>query len=455
MSKVKIVAIAKDEGAYLPEWIFHHLYFGFDAIDIYVNRTTDNTTDILDKISNQYPNINYFYADWVDMHPKHISHFMQKIIYSQAFQDEKLKHTFTHLLFIDIDEFWTPLNFQDSIHICLASLPKYAAISFQWFNILGEKIAFDSISRKINGFLTPQIKSIYSTSSDIDLMRVHLSILHENNNFEGYFLSDGSSFVYNEDKPECISGTLAKTIKPYVILHRMFRSEVEYISMLYRGNPENSSKIKLNRMGFRETMGIQKHIDFEHDTYSKYKKEKEYFFKKIQINDDLAKARHFVLNRAQLTIKALQKEKNNNNNDKLIKVFNGLKNTQINSILEDMLNPKKQIIKTIKLEFQSINIKNFEKLEDLLEEMSSIFIKYKKREIADCILEEKVFICKDIKNIKTFAITLKKMALLFENKNDIDTAYELMEKAHWVKPNGKFIESKLNEYKKVLQKSGV
>ena len=41
--KVKVVAIAKDEGAYIAEWIFHHLYFGFDAIDIYVNRTTDNT----------------------------------------------------------------------------------------------------------------------------------------------------------------------------------------------------------------------------------------------------------------------------------------------------------------------------------------------------------------------------------------------------------------------------
>lgn len=41
--KIKLVAIAKDEAAYLPEWIFHHLYFGFDQIDIYVNNTSDNT----------------------------------------------------------------------------------------------------------------------------------------------------------------------------------------------------------------------------------------------------------------------------------------------------------------------------------------------------------------------------------------------------------------------------
>ena len=44
--KIKLVAIAKDEAAYLPEWIFHHLYFGFDAIDIYVNNTTDNTHEL-------------------------------------------------------------------------------------------------------------------------------------------------------------------------------------------------------------------------------------------------------------------------------------------------------------------------------------------------------------------------------------------------------------------------
>ena len=29
---VKIIAIAKDEGAYLAEWIHHHLYFGFSEI---------------------------------------------------------------------------------------------------------------------------------------------------------------------------------------------------------------------------------------------------------------------------------------------------------------------------------------------------------------------------------------------------------------------------------------
>jgi hypothetical protein len=32
--KVKLVAVAKDEAVGLPRWIFHHLFFGIDSIDI-------------------------------------------------------------------------------------------------------------------------------------------------------------------------------------------------------------------------------------------------------------------------------------------------------------------------------------------------------------------------------------------------------------------------------------
>ena len=49
--RVKLVAIAKDEAAYIPDWIFHHLHFGFDAIDIYVNNTSDNTQEIANKFT--------------------------------------------------------------------------------------------------------------------------------------------------------------------------------------------------------------------------------------------------------------------------------------------------------------------------------------------------------------------------------------------------------------------
>ncbi len=445
MSKVKIVAIAKDEGAYIAEWVFHHLYFGFDAIDIYINRTTDNTTNILDKISSQYPNINYFYADWIDMHPKQVSHYMQKIIYSQAFKEEQYKDDFTHILFIDIDEFWTPLNFRDSIHSCLLSLPKNVSISFQWFNILGEKVPFNYITKSINGFTTHQIKSICPLNADIDMMGIHLSKFHKNNKFKGYFLSDGSSFVHNKDKLECLTKTQAKVMRPCIILHRMFRSEIEYISLLYKGRAGDNSSIKLNRMGFIETIEIKNSIDFDDNSYSQYEKEREIFIIKLHINDELEKAKEFVLKRAQLTIAALPQELNNNY-ENIFKVLSGLRNAQIISILEDTKEDRK-IIEKYKLEFSNINIDSFEKTEDILGEISSVFKKYGDQQTVDNINKDWVLICENIRSIKMTADVLRNMAFVYERKNNIDQAYKIMQKALWLRPSGLLIQEKLKKYK--------
>jgi len=49
--KIKLIAVAKDEAAYIPEWVYHHLNFGFDSISIYTNNISDNTRDVIDKIS--------------------------------------------------------------------------------------------------------------------------------------------------------------------------------------------------------------------------------------------------------------------------------------------------------------------------------------------------------------------------------------------------------------------
>jgi len=45
-NKVKLVAIAKDEAPYIPQWIYHHLSIGIDLIEIHINNTTDNSLNI-------------------------------------------------------------------------------------------------------------------------------------------------------------------------------------------------------------------------------------------------------------------------------------------------------------------------------------------------------------------------------------------------------------------------
>ena len=48
-AKIKLVAIAKNEAAYLPQWIHHHFSIGFNEIEIFINDTTDNSLAICEK----------------------------------------------------------------------------------------------------------------------------------------------------------------------------------------------------------------------------------------------------------------------------------------------------------------------------------------------------------------------------------------------------------------------
>ena len=50
-NNVALVAIASNEQAYLSEWIFHHLWFGFDPILVLVNRSDDATEAVLEQIN--------------------------------------------------------------------------------------------------------------------------------------------------------------------------------------------------------------------------------------------------------------------------------------------------------------------------------------------------------------------------------------------------------------------
>ena len=62
--RIKLAAIAKDEAAYIPLWVYHHLRFGFDSIDVWINASNDNSIKILEKIKEKnHIKINFFDAD--------------------------------------------------------------------------------------------------------------------------------------------------------------------------------------------------------------------------------------------------------------------------------------------------------------------------------------------------------------------------------------------------------
>ena len=63
VTRIKLIAIAKNEAANLTEWIYHHFSIGVDFIDIYINGSDDNSLNICKKIKAADHRFNFFDAD--------------------------------------------------------------------------------------------------------------------------------------------------------------------------------------------------------------------------------------------------------------------------------------------------------------------------------------------------------------------------------------------------------
>ncbi|MEI8640734.1 glycosyltransferase family 2 protein [Pseudoalteromonas sp. Hal099] len=213
--KIKLVAIAKDEAAYLPEWIFHHLYFGFDAIDIYVNNTTDNTHELSLYLA-PLESVSFIDGD---------SYFLsglktpQQNVYSSAFTKAK-EQGFSHIMFLDIDEFWTPLDMSTSIKDCL-NLLRADVISFEWLNKFEDNKFSPALESEISGEHHRLVKTLMSLNLNSEKLDIH------NIEVEGAInvLADGTKPIFSDGNQQ-----LSKVgeIKPYLIIHRMYRSSLEY-----------------------------------------------------------------------------------------------------------------------------------------------------------------------------------------------------------------------------------
>eukprot|EP01093_Parvamoeba_rugata_P014593 TRINITY_DN4773_c0_g2_i1.p2 TRINITY_DN4773_c0_g2~~TRINITY_DN4773_c0_g2_i1.p2 ORF type:complete len:142 (-),score=8.74 TRINITY_DN4773_c0_g2_i1:552-977(-) len=108
--RVKLVAIAKDEAAYLPDWIFHHLRMGFDSIDIYINNTSDNTEVISNKLK-ELKDVRFIDGD---RYFEQTSLAPQILIYQKALRKCRWEG-YTHIVFLDIDEFWVSLDLKEEL----------------------------------------------------------------------------------------------------------------------------------------------------------------------------------------------------------------------------------------------------------------------------------------------------------------------------------------------------
>ncbi|WOJ95046.1 glycosyltransferase family 2 protein [Congregibacter variabilis] len=235
-NKVLLAGCAKDEAAYLPEWIFYHLKLGVSGILIYVNNTTDASEEMLLKIAEKHP-VEYCIADGIELKPDDAfadlanrdylrTNPIQSKYYADIYQKTSAAD-YDYILYLDIDEF---LHF-DCHSVNSTRKPASIdgdVINFRWFNLAGDTRNFVDLSQTSSGSYDEYTKFMVRTGlSDVKFQDAHLCT------------SDNSP------------GDIASHAQ---VLHRNLRSRDEYLALLTRRPPNTQNRlafdIKQNRRGW-------------------------------------------------------------------------------------------------------------------------------------------------------------------------------------------------------------
>ena len=297
--KVKLVAIAKDEAAYIPEWVHHHLFLGFDAIEIFINRTTDNSEAVLHNISQYYPNVSWQFADWVDWCPANASKHIQFITYAKAMHDCRLAGGFTHIFFLDIDEFLILDGMSSSIQDVIARYPKDTPVAFEWLNDCTPTAEpFNTLSSTLTGNLSPLVKTLLPINIRMKEFRHHLPLYQQTIDTQ---LVDKTIFKSHEDNEQALDKSV-NSLKSSFIYHRAHRSQYEYVSLLFRGRPGDSFAYKSNRRGYPKLTNHSSAVALDSTSYRKYQASLSSFIDVTRVSSSMAEAQQFVCERYERSI---------------------------------------------------------------------------------------------------------------------------------------------------------
>ncbi|MEL7114743.1 MAG: glycosyltransferase family 2 protein, partial [Pseudomonadota bacterium] len=140
--RVALVAAMKTEAAYLADWVHHHLYFGFDPIEIHVNRSDDGTEELARAIARVEPRLSVFNVDHFDRQFGPQANVQTLALREARHRLKRDLERADYLCFLDADEFWTPVDFRSSIQDVLGDADHPRIAAFNWFNRIGDHPAF-------------------------------------------------------------------------------------------------------------------------------------------------------------------------------------------------------------------------------------------------------------------------------------------------------------------------
>ena len=283
------VCAIKDEAPYIHEYVHHHLFFGFSPVIVILNRTSDASRSILERISEKHPEVICMDCDWVDLiHPD--CSLMQRIAYAYGISYLRRHGLATHALLSDADEFWYTMDFETKIDSWVRSLNhrNFDQVSFPWHNQNAPEKAFEPPFRNDRVQASRTVKSIVRVSSPILEPRPHYSL------FEGpvsHIDSRGLEFRKQPRPPYQYGGDPED--QTAFVLHRIQRSEDEYLISLVRGNPKDHKALKDNRLGYVNNATLTHGIAPERLTH--YWNSLEHFVSECGLAEEIARAREIKM----------------------------------------------------------------------------------------------------------------------------------------------------------------
>lgn len=324
--KVKLFAIAKDEAAYIPQWVFHHFYFGFDEIEIWLNNIEDNSVEICEKIATIFPQFKYKVVDDLLFECKEKNIHFQEQAYNISYQQAR-DSGFSHILYIDIDEFWVHKSFELTIKDYLDNFTVADTISFNW--------AFDNalISNQLFHQVFNQSQLVFKNNHVKSLVRMSQKVIKTH--IHNHHIKNGLQILANGEKLCIDSNTFEGSIVPdyqfikyqhelddAFIYHTLFRSQIEYLSSLLRGRRHTTTKelIKLNRWGYvNQSDGINFHI--QEVLINLYNKKYIDFLIDSELLLNVIKGQKFIIDRFNKVKSFIANEKTN---DDITRVLHGI-----------------------------------------------------------------------------------------------------------------------------------
>lgn len=307
--KIRLAAIAKDEGAYLPEWVYWHLQQGFDNIYICINNSSDNSKEIALSMALKHAvtvrlvesEQEYGFNDQLIDNQFLTKNPLQSRLYADIYA-QSYREGYTHVMYLDIDEFLFTQG--ESIHQLIKRSLLDDVILFNWFNVSGENEAFTCVGSSLKGEKSPFTKYLLKTGlTDIKFISTH-----------NIRTTHSSKVLYGRNRTTDNSNYLKDSgwSEEAFILHRHLRSQPEYLSLLSRGDTWDNSLIGLknNRHGWS---GLGKHsISLEPLELDNYKSSYNQFLQHCDISNQVTIAQKYVLARARKTKDVIQQVQNLN-----------------------------------------------------------------------------------------------------------------------------------------------